>query len=946
MSKTPKVFESSSKNDLKPTKFSDVSQQAQIAGLYQIEETIGQGHFAVVKLAKHIFSGEKVAIKVIDKSKLDKISREHLFQEVKCMKLVQHPNVVRLYEVIDTATKLYLVLELGDGGDMYDYIMKNSHINNNGGLTEAKSKNYFRQIVRAVKYCHDLHVVHRDLKPENVVFFEQTGQVKLTDFGFSNVYQPGTKLYTSCGSLAYSAPEILLGDSYDAPAVDIWSLGVILYMLVTGRAPFQEASDSETLTMILDCKYIIPSYVSPPCSDLITKMILRNADERLKLTDIINHEWLSLDDLTNENNSSSSTTDTETIKIIKAKKKPKFDMESLPLIKREHLSKSDNDEIIESMLNGGISETRQEIYQALDEDNYSYITATYYLLAENLLRKHYIRKKRKLKFNSKANRDHILKKKQQNDQESAAAAPIEYTSSGRRKIIVKTNFNNLHNLRNTLKRQDEGVVEEDEQETESSEQLIDSDSQQQQPLPPLSTLQSTVTPQLHLTNILEDEEDIVAQTAAIKNNIITNSAGLVQFNSLSRRSSRGGNSSDNAISSLTIPEEAEVDVIFTNLPNQILSKHNDENTTKLKTTHTKITTTLIKKKRHHQFIHKRVSSAHTDDTNSSDDNNSSDTDNIQSKTNLKESLVLIEDYDWSRTASTSSSSKSRRLQNHYQQKRPLSMSSSTEKPPPSQQPNPDPDPTHRHSHHFSNNPNMRAKSENHEHEHLNGKGGGLSVEHRVSNMSQMSISSQLSKNNSIRMHTRSETQSQHQHSATPTPRESIVFNRGDEKPLAKILLSLNQSLKMSSNKDRQELISNDELPASESADESRNNELLIKKKIEKFNNTITSVNNDSYSNAILNLSKNQDDIESESKANVKDYEQLVAFEKAKRQKLLLKPLETIKDKSTSSTDTNSTNINCNNNNNNQSLYNNNNKSSKISNSETFSKKCLKCCTIC
>ena len=130
------------------------------------------------------------------------------------MKLVQHPNVVRLYEVIDTQTKLYLILELGDGGDLYDYIMRHD-----GGLGEDMAREYFRQIVRAISYCHRLHVVHRDLKPENVVFFERLGMVKLTDFGFSNRFNPGQKLETSCGSLAYSAPEILLGDSYDAPAV-------------------------------------------------------------------------------------------------------------------------------------------------------------------------------------------------------------------------------------------------------------------------------------------------------------------------------------------------------------------------------------------------------------------------------------------------------------------------------------------------------------------------------------------------------------------------------------------------------------------------------------------------------------------------------------------------------------------------------------------------------
>ena len=176
--------------------------------------------------------------------------------------------------MIDTQTKLYLVLELGDGGDLYDYIMKHE-----GGLEEDRARKYFRQviltslffslyfqfsyqIVTAIQYCHKLHVVHRDLKPENVVFFEKLGMVKLTDFGFSNKFDPGQRLLTSCGSLAYSAPEILLGDAYDAPAVDIWSLGVILYMLVCGAAPFQEANDSETLTMIMDCNYIVPSHIS------------------------------------------------------------------------------------------------------------------------------------------------------------------------------------------------------------------------------------------------------------------------------------------------------------------------------------------------------------------------------------------------------------------------------------------------------------------------------------------------------------------------------------------------------------------------------------------------------------------------------------------------------------------------------------------------------------
>ena len=194
---------------------SSTKHERSIAGLYDMEKSLGSGHFAVVKLAKHVFTGEKVAVKVIDKSKLDEVAKSHLYQEVRCMKLVQHPNVVRLYEVIDTLTKLYLILEYGDGGDMYDHIMKHE----GQGISEEKARHYFKQIVSAIDYCHKLHVVHRDLKPENVIFFKSQDLAKLTDFGFSNSFLPGEKLYTSCGSLAYSAPEILLGDSYDAQAV-------------------------------------------------------------------------------------------------------------------------------------------------------------------------------------------------------------------------------------------------------------------------------------------------------------------------------------------------------------------------------------------------------------------------------------------------------------------------------------------------------------------------------------------------------------------------------------------------------------------------------------------------------------------------------------------------------------------------------------------------------
>ncbi|KAM6430721.1 uncharacterized protein PHA67_002604 isoform 2-T2 [Liasis olivaceus] len=261
--------------------------EGQMAGLYDLGRRLGKGHFAEVRLARHVFTGERVAVKVIEKSRLGGGAAARLRREVGCMKLVQHPNVVRLYQVLETPARLYLVLELGDGGDMFDLLMRHQ-----GGLGEQRAKRYFAQIVHAISYCHRLHVVHRDLKPENVLFFQEQGVVKLTDFGFSSCFQPGTMLATSCGSLAYSAPEILLGEEYDAPAVDVWSLGVILYMLVCGHPPFQEANDSETLTMILDCRYVIPSDISLLCADLIAQMLQRDPRQRASLEQIESHLWL------------------------------------------------------------------------------------------------------------------------------------------------------------------------------------------------------------------------------------------------------------------------------------------------------------------------------------------------------------------------------------------------------------------------------------------------------------------------------------------------------------------------------------------------------------------------------------------------------------------------------------------------------------------------------
>ncbi|OQR68687.1 hypothetical protein BIW11_12747, partial [Tropilaelaps mercedesae] len=227
------------------------------------------------------------------------------------------------------------------------------------GVSEEHARRYFSQILSAIIYCHKLHVVHRDLKPENVVFFDKLGVVKLTDFGFSNKFLPGEKLETSCGSLAYSAPEILLGDSYDAPKVDIWSLGVLLYMLVVGRAPFQQANDSETLTMIMDCKYHVPEHVSSQCKALIGKMLVRTPEKRAGLEQIADDEWLRGLDL--------------------------VQLDTGPLVSREQLSEEEHQLIVHKMVQGNIA-SKEQIHEALEENTYDHITATYFLLAERKLR--------------------------------------------------------------------------------------------------------------------------------------------------------------------------------------------------------------------------------------------------------------------------------------------------------------------------------------------------------------------------------------------------------------------------------------------------------------------------------------------------------------------------------------------------------------------------------
>ncbi|XP_077597641.1 serine/threonine-protein kinase MARK2-like isoform X7 [Stigmatopora nigra] len=262
-------------------------------GNYRLLKTIGKGNFAKVKLARHVLTGKEVAVKIIDKTQLNSSSLQKLFREVRIMKMLNHPNIVKLFEVIETEKTLYLVMEYASGGEVFDYLVAH------GRMKEKEARAKFRQIVSAVQYCHQKCIVHRDLKAENLLL-DADMNIKIADFGFSNEFTLGNKLDTFCGSPPYAAPELFQGKKYDGPEVDVWSLGVILYTLVSGSLPFDGQNLKELRERVLRGKYRIPFYMSTDCENLLKKFLILNPSKRGSLEglssqqQIMRDRWLNL----------------------------------------------------------------------------------------------------------------------------------------------------------------------------------------------------------------------------------------------------------------------------------------------------------------------------------------------------------------------------------------------------------------------------------------------------------------------------------------------------------------------------------------------------------------------------------------------------------------------------------------------------------------------------
>ncbi|KAJ1394128.1 Serine/threonine-protein kinase, active site [Sesbania bispinosa] len=254
---------------------------------YEFGRLLGQGNFAKVYHARDLRTGDSVAIKVIDKEKVLKIGLvDQTKREISIMRLVKHPNVLQLYEVLATKTKIYFIIEYAKGGELFNKVAK-------GRLPEDMARKYFQQLISAVDFCHSRGVYHRDLKPENLLL-DENGVLKVADFGLCALvesHRQGNMLHTVCGTPAYVAPEVISRKGYDGAKADVWSCGVILYVLLAGHLPFYDLNLMALYRKIGKAEYKCPNWFSFEVRRLLAKILDPNPDSRISTAKVLENSW-------------------------------------------------------------------------------------------------------------------------------------------------------------------------------------------------------------------------------------------------------------------------------------------------------------------------------------------------------------------------------------------------------------------------------------------------------------------------------------------------------------------------------------------------------------------------------------------------------------------------------------------------------------------------------
>ncbi|KAJ8908547.1 hypothetical protein NDN08_005253 [Rhodosorus marinus] len=255
-------------------------------GPYIFGKTLGTGATGKVKLAKNIQTGELAAIKIVRKEHLVRKPslKKKLQREITVMKLCSHPNVLRLLDVFEIDTHLFLVLEFVDGCELFQYLVRH------GPLSSEQALKFFRQLIAGVEYCHKRLICHRDLKPENLLL-DRNLNLRVADFGMTNLNIPGSLLETSCGSPHYAAPEVVSGDLYNGLEADIWSCGVILYAMVAGRLPFDDDNIQRLLLKVQRGVFHFPTDMDPDIKALIKGMMMVDPKMRLTIPEIKQNPW-------------------------------------------------------------------------------------------------------------------------------------------------------------------------------------------------------------------------------------------------------------------------------------------------------------------------------------------------------------------------------------------------------------------------------------------------------------------------------------------------------------------------------------------------------------------------------------------------------------------------------------------------------------------------------